>query len=221
MENETTTREIFVRDDWELTWPIWHMLPRRERKDIAKQHGYASIGDFEEFMSLQKAVGDSSSVVYENQSLYRTPNNEDTSQHRHLITTIEEHTNEQDSQGEAEETAAEIAEHQLNEELENSGRRQVDDEILASGGQILKLPDEMLHRAFAFLPVDAYATMALVSPHWKSFTRTEAVYKKLCERLYLNQSKRRVLFVSRFDNSYRTMLERRPRVKAGGGRCTF
>ena len=30
-----------------------------------------------------------------------------------------------------------------------------------------------------------------VSPHWKHLTRTESVYKRLCERLYLNQSKRR------------------------------
>jgi F-box protein 9 len=39
----------------------------------------------------------------------------------------------------------------------------------------------------------------------------------LCERLYLNQSKRRQLHVSRFDNSYRRMLELRPRVRAAGG----
>ena len=91
------------------------------------------------------------------------------------------------------------------------------EELMLVGGKILVLPDELLHKVFAWLPVDAYATLALVSPHWKAFTRTEAVYKRLCERLYLNQSKRRALHVSRFENSCRTMLEKRPRVRAGGG----
>merc|ERR1712232_1012894 len=77
--------------------------------------------------------------------------------------------------------------------------------------------EEILKRVFEFMQVDAYGTLALVSPHWKSVTRTEAVYKRLCERLYLNQSKRRQLHVSRFGGSYRRMLEVRPRVKVSGG----
>lgn len=35
-------------EGWELTWPIWHMLPRDERKELANKHGYKSIGEFEE-----------------------------------------------------------------------------------------------------------------------------------------------------------------------------
>jgi hypothetical protein len=46
-------------DSWELTWPIWHMLPRNERRAIATQHGMKSIGEFEEYMSLSRAVDDS------------------------------------------------------------------------------------------------------------------------------------------------------------------
>jgi hypothetical protein len=42
--------DILVREDWALTWPIWHMLSRQERKDIAQQHGYKTIGEFEEHM---------------------------------------------------------------------------------------------------------------------------------------------------------------------------
>ena len=38
---------------WELSWPIWHMLPRQERKDIALQHGYNTIGEFEEYMYVE------------------------------------------------------------------------------------------------------------------------------------------------------------------------
>mmetsp|Transcript_7565 Transcript_7565/g.10463 ORF Transcript_7565/g.10463 Transcript_7565/m.10463 type:complete len:707 (-) Transcript_7565:856-2976(-) len=40
----------------ELTWPIWHMLPRDERKAIVLSHGLKSIGEFEEYMTLNKAI---------------------------------------------------------------------------------------------------------------------------------------------------------------------
>jgi len=79
------------------------------------------------------------------------------------------------------------------------------------------LHDEILHKIFAWLPVDTYAILARVSPHWKHLTRTEAVYRRLCERVYLNQNKQCQLNVSVFGGSYRTMLEQRPRVRAGGG----
>lgn len=35
-------------EGWQLTWPIWHMLPRDERKELANKHGYKTIGEFEE-----------------------------------------------------------------------------------------------------------------------------------------------------------------------------
>lgn len=85
------------------------------------------------------------------------------------------------------------------------------------GGLPLLLPDDILHRAFSYLDVDMYGTLALVSPFWKSFTRTEVVYKALCVRCYMNQSRRKALHVSRFGHSYRAMLETRPRVRTGGG----
>lgn len=47
------TRE--TKTEWQLTWPIWHMLPRDERKAIAVSHGMKTIGEFEEYMSLHKA----------------------------------------------------------------------------------------------------------------------------------------------------------------------
>ena len=46
-------------DAWELTWPIWHLLPRDERQAIAIQHGMKTIGQFEEYMSLTRAVDES------------------------------------------------------------------------------------------------------------------------------------------------------------------
>jgi hypothetical protein len=89
------------------------------------------------------------------------------------------------------------------------------DELVKVGGFILTIPEELAHSIFAFLSVDTFATLARVSPHWKHLCRTETVYRKLCERIYLHQSKRRVLNVMRFGGSYRTMLYLRPRVRTG------
>ena len=78
-ENDTTSTaytKVWFREEeqWELTWPIWHMLPREERRSLARQYGYHTIGEFEEYMILQQAVGDSSngttSNMYDNKYAY-------------------------------------------------------------------------------------------------------------------------------------------------------
>jgi F-box-like len=216
---------IRLNDDWQLTWPIWHMLPRSEKKEIAAQHGYKTIGEFEEFVSLQRAVGETSArpkPPYENRLAYasssptdeafRVENSRKQPTAKRASDAGDDEEEQQDSDREEEERLeAEHADASAHDASLSPA------ELMRLGGNILILPEDMIHRVFDWLPVDAYATLALVSPHWRSFTRTEAAYKRLCERLYLNQSKRRALHVSRFGNSYRTMLERRPRVRAGGG----
>lgn len=243
-ENDTTTSaytKVWFREEeqWELTWPIWHMLPREERRSLARQYGYHTIGEFEEYMILQQAVGDSSATTtttttnaYDNKyayhpeirdSAYRMIDgicNDSTTLNKYELDAkpsakvkSSKHDDEDDEDDDDEFS---------DEEALNINRGDCDDKLaleimMENGGKILMLPDDMLHRIFDWLFVDTYATLALVSPHWKSFTRTEATYKRLCERLYLNQSIKRQLHVSRFNNSYRTMLEKRPRVRAGGG----
>jgi F-box protein 9 len=201
-------------EGWELTWPIWHMLPRDERKAIAKKHGYKSIGEFEEYMSLQQAVDDSGPrEVYNNALIYPAPPKLEPSLSR--ITEIlanSESANEEDD----DDDSSTDEEKEYNRQS-SSGEHQDLSELIKLGGKILILHDELLHTIFSFLPVDTYGTLVLVSPHWKHLTRTESVYKRLCERLYLNQSKRRQLHVSRFGGLYQQMLEQRPRVKASGG----
>ena len=211
---------VWFREDerWELTWPIWHMLSRSERKNLAQKHGYKTIGEFEEFMTLQRAVGDSSQP-YDNNLAYAA----ETATITDASTKRGDEENRKPTVKQAEDDDDDDScDEELQEQFESEQRLAAaedlsQEDLLAVGGQILMLPEEMLHRVFDWLPVDTYATLAAVSPHWKSFTRTEHVYKRLCERLYLNQSKRRALHVSRFGNSYRTMLEKRPRVRAGGG----
>jgi F-box protein 9 len=209
------SNELWFREEerWELTWPIWHMLPRHERKALAQQHGYSTIGEFEEFMTLQRAFGDSNDTARsrpdENNWIHSS---ERSSQGKKKIRGRTEDKDADDNS-----YSDEMLEKEIDCELAAAAGHLSIEELLDVGGQILMIPDDILHKVFEWLPVDAYGTLSLVSPHWKAFTRTEAVYKRLCERLYLNQSKRRALHVSRFGNSYRAMLELRPRVRAGGG----
>jgi len=227
-KNEKTTtvdnNELWFQEDerWELTWPIWHMLPRGERKELAHKHGYKTIGEFEEYMTLQRAVGDSSDLPsvtvqepYENKSLYvetiKVVPDTVVDMEKQRKQQVEE--NEDDYKSDNDEKLQD----QLESEQRAAAEDMTEEQLIEIAGKILVLPDEMLHKIFEWLPVDTYGVLALVSPHWRSFTRTEAVYRRLCERLYLNQSKRQQLHVSRFGNSYRSMLEKRPRVRAGGG----
>mmetsp|Transcript_8549 Transcript_8549/g.16851 ORF Transcript_8549/g.16851 Transcript_8549/m.16851 type:complete len:438 (-) Transcript_8549:43-1356(-) len=206
---------------WQLTWGIWHRLPRDEQKKIAIQHGLKSIGEFEEFVSLQQAVDDSEYSMVE---VAKDPSSGTTTYSRSAASSTNDLLNNNNTdqtekiEGDEQEESDDDDDHNLLEnECAESETELSEEELMMFGGKILILPSEILHQIFAWLPADAYGTLALVSPHWKFFTRTEAVYKRLCERLYLNQSKRRQLYVSRFGGSYRRMLETRPRVRAAGG----
>jgi F-box protein 9 len=190
------------------------MLPHDERKSLASKYGYKTIGDFEEYMSLRQAVGDSSEQQpYDNSLIYNDVEDE----------LKEEIQQEADAKKTDELDDDEESEGEVDEMLESTdSRRDLDEtEPVELAGTMVMLPEELIHQLLEWLPVDMYATLALVSPHWKYLTRTESVYKRLCERCYLNQSKRPSLNVSRFGHSYRTMLEKRPRVRAGGGFYAF
>jgi F-box protein 9 len=236
-------QQLWFRE-WELTWPIWHMLSRDDRRSLAHQHGYKTIGEFEEFMTLQRAVGDSTTTTstvtepYDNDLAYPShylnhqqvaaiSNVANVKQKKTAGTNLKKTNHDDDDEEEDEEEydhkqtpvlvrASSMASTTPSNTTASTAELS-SEELLERAGQILMLPDELLHAIFRYLPVDAYGTLALVSPYWKHVTRTEAVYKRLCERLYLHQSQRKTLQVSRFGNSYRTMLEQRARVRAGGG----
>ena len=204
-------------EGWELTWPIWHMLPRDERKTLADRHGYNTIGEFEEYMYLQRAVDQTEALLqpYENESDYTKADPQPLSSPKKKTpsrrkSSVGEEDDEDSSGDEEPEIISRVTSSACTEDLSL-------EELMAVAGKMLMLHDELLHQVFSWLPVDAYGTLARVSPHWKHLTRTESVYRRLCERLYLNQSKRRQLHVSHFGNSYRIMLEQRPRVRAAGG----
>lgn len=216
-EDELDSSPLWDREDegWELTWPIWHMLPREERKTLAIKHGYKTIGEFEEYMSLQQTLDDTTSKkqIYPNELIYPRTKKET------KVSIKSDESNTQDEKDDDDDNDDDSSvEDENDKEIDRQISRTDEDlsELIKLGGQILMLHDEILHQVFSWLPVDNYGTLALVSPHWRHLTRTESVYKRLCERLYLNQSKRRQLHVSRF-GSYLKMLEQRPRVRAAGG----
>ena len=235
-------------ESWELTWPIWHMLPRDERRAIATQHGMKSIGEFEEYMTLTRAVGESEGGVDGNRGVVPLVENNDSAGNNidgrvdnlssdsavasldpsastwqpPFIAKIEEEV-EDDDDSCASTTLEENNDPTVTGEHADSSNSaedvDLDDHLkrIRLGGLPCSIPDEILHKAFAYLPIDDHANLALVSPYWSRFTRCESLYKTLCERIYLNQSKRKTLHVSKFGNSYRNMLEMRPRVRTGGG----
>jgi F-box protein 9 len=201
---------IWCKDDqdWLLTYNIWHMLPWIERKDISMKYGCKSIGEFEEYMSIRRAL-EGEKKAYPNEEAYF-----DGLKHKNqtLENLSSNASKECFGKGEQNEATREIF---MDVRLEpNPDELLSKTDLIKVGGILLTLPEELIHYAFSFLSVDTFATLALVSPHWKHLCRTEAVYRSLCERIYLHQSKRRVLNVLRF-GSYRNMLYSRYRVRNG------
>ena len=107
----------------------------------------------------------------------------------HFTNCSSEIVNEQPAEDDEDESSMD-EEREYNRQLSSGTEGDLTD-IISLGGQILILHDELLHKVFSYLPVDSYGSLALVSPHWKHLTRTETVYRRLCERLYLKQSKRK------------------------------
>ena len=246
-ENNADSAPLYVQtatgDTWELTWPIWHMLPRDQRRAIATEHGMKTIGEFEEYMILNRAVDDSGGGAGQIENLLVAADN-DSSSMSGLETAIaatslesppsvatkttwyppfigqdDDNDDDDDDESASSNDTASATKATSTVTTTNTTEMELEHhmEMIRLGGLPCSLPDEILHKIFAHLPIDDHASLALVSPHWSRFTRCEALYKNLCERIYLHQSKRKALHISRFNNSYRTMLELRPRVRTGSG----
>lgn len=208
------------------------MLPHKERKDIAEQNGFKTIGAFEEEVILSRALhadddanemsmqstavrNNSNDAMYKNEDLYELEKRPE----RYGLPMVAKRAgknNIEDSKlpaKDGEESVSSSEDDDILLDVEN----EEDDRDVNEGGLMVMLPDELiLHNIFSYISTEQFAVCALVSPHWKSFTRSELAYKELCKRCYLKQSKRKALHVARF-GSYRNMLEQRFRVKTGAG----
>eukprot|EP00532_Pseudo-nitzschia_australis_P013453 CAMPEP_0168205702 /NCGR_PEP_ID=MMETSP0140_2-20121125/524_1 /TAXON_ID=44445 /ORGANISM="Pseudo-nitzschia australis, Strain 10249 10 AB" /LENGTH=365 /DNA_ID=CAMNT_0008131747 /DNA_START=174 /DNA_END=1269 /DNA_ORIENTATION=- len=150
---------------WQLTWGIWHRLPRDEQKKIAIQHGLKSIGEFEEFVSLQQAVDDSEYSMVE---VAKDPSSGTTTYSRSAASSTNDLLNNNNTdqtekiEGDEQEESDDDDDHNLLEnECAESETELSEEELMMFGGKILILPSEILHQIFAWLPADAYGTLAL------------------------------------------------------------
>lgn len=138
------------------------MLPRDERKALAKKHGDKTIGEFEEFMSLQQAVDDSDTTqqkAYDNQLIHAEGDKKPDLKRSPGKKKFEKKESEEDDDDSSVEERK-----QYNWQLSSGSGVDLSPSI-EMGGQILMLHDEILHVVFFFLPVDAYGTLAVASPH--------------------------------------------------------
>lgn len=204
-------------DGWDLTWPIWHMLSTYEKKDIAARRNM-NIGEFEEYMSLQRAtelsvehVGGGKDGPYVSASLFT-----EHSGHEGLAGTVEKYRDLKIGENDEDDNARR-KEEEYNAALEDgcADRPSCEEMMDGHGGMIMQLPDEILYRLMSYIDVDSYGICAMVSPHWKFFTSSEMAFKLLCERCYLKQSKRKFLNLDKWI-SYRNMFINRPRVRLNG-----
>lgn len=231
-------------DTWELTWPIWHLLPLRERREIAHQNGFRTIGDFEEEVILSRALTEKSSesvtgtgagnhasggtMINTNKSTSERTSSLGNATGNHspsLVESKNDNESSSDQDDDEQEDHGSVVSSYEGDQLVDCTEHNQEDKNVETGGLILLLPDELiLHHILPYLSTEYFAVCALVSPHWKGFSRSELAYKEICKRSYLNQSKRKALHVARFGGSYRAMLERRFRVKTGCGvyilKCT-
>jgi len=226
----TIVEEPLRVDGWELTWPIWHMLSLGEKKEIAARRGL-TVGAFEEEIYLQRAT--------------ELSTRQEEEAHRYISANLFANQGEGEGEGGAVASSGEIVDHEhseddgseeddeeeevldalpkvnLDETIGSSGyqmnevRLSVEQIEAGHGGHIMLLPDEILYRLMGFMDMDSFGVCACVSPFWKHFTVGEMAFKFLCERVYLKQSKKKVLNVERW-NSYRNMFINRPRVRLNG-----
>ena len=212
---------VLLENDWELTWPIWHMLPWQERKELAAQHGYQTIGAFEEYMSLQKALGGETFDNNDNNNTLSSKYGKRDAK-QNLKTNREKEEKkpaavDQKEDGEEDDSDSETEDETNPSRSDTESNNEVDPD---TDSPLLTFPDDILQNIFSFLPATLYGTkLAYVSnhPHWTRLVRSEAALKGVCERVYLQQAKKKLLRVAKFHHSYRFMLYQRPRVQAGGG----
>ena len=220
-ENTEIIEEPLHVGEWQLTWPIWHLLSLAEKEEIAARRGL-SVGAFEEEINLQRATELS---VENDGELHRYVSTFRVTGPMASATTImidegkervDNHVTSSDDEEEEYDEDDQCTDSNVYNRTSSSVIRPSFEDIEEGhGGQMCLLPDEILFRIMHFIDVDAFGVMAMVSPHWKFFTTSENSFKLLCERSYLNQSKKKVLNLQRW-KTYRNMFLNRPRVRLNG-----
>ena len=80
--------------------------------------------------------------------------------------------------------------------------------------QLFQIPLEVVHRILSHLDPDTVGAMPVVSGTW-SLIPDDSVYKVLCERVYLSQTRWKQLRIERWP-SWKHMFLLRPRIRTNG-----
>lgn len=188
---------------WQLTWPIWHLLPLAEKKRISADYGM-SVGQFEEFASLQQAMGRS---LRTEKVLTAASSREEA----HETQIVEE-------EEEDEETDSKPTNFQESEQVPNTTSPATKTTQKKNPSLLVQMiPEELIHKVLSFLSVDCYlTTWSILCKSFCDLSNNELTFKIICQRIYTQQTKSKKLDLKRY-NSYRTMYMNRPRVRTGGG----
>lgn len=213
--------------EWQLTWPIWHSLPHVERKRIASDYGM-SVGQFEEFASLQQAMEHSlptgQPATHENRSTSSDNLSHYKSPKAALIK--EDHDEGEDSDispsllhSSTLESNGKFCDHMILIHNESNRTKKLTKADTAQSSLFLTMiPEDLMHKILAFLTVDTYGVCRRVCSLLEQMATKEVSYKVRCERIYSNQTRSRgVMRMERWNYSYRNMWKNRPRVLTGGG----
>jgi F-box protein 9 len=212
--------------EWQLTWPIWHLLPHVERKRIASDYGM-SVGQFEEFASLQEAMGHSLPTCKAAMGVNHPTSSDSLTHKAPRAVFIKE---DQAEGGGNDISPSPLLPSTLESNAKtydcmilidnetNRTKKTTNSNTTQSSLLLTMIPEDLIHKILAFLTVDTYGVCRRVCSLLEQMTTKEVSYKIRCERIYSNQTRSRgVMRMERWNYSYRNMWRNRPRVLTGGG----
>lgn len=177
---------------------LWHIMTLEEKRKAAHSLGLR-ISDWETMQSLNAALQESEYSVFSEKNAFMSCGEK-------LGRRKQESVKESDDYESEEETVA------LVPFFETECKEEVDGEKYSD--LICSLPNCVHITICQFLDSDSICYSSLVSPHWH-FLRDEELYKDLCKRTYLVQSKKKTLNPNKW-KGWKNMYKWRPRVRTNG-----
>jgi len=157
-----------------------------------------NVGQFEEFASLQQAMG--RSLRTERILTAASPREE-------------AHETEEEEETDSKPTNCQESEQVPKTTSPTTKTMQKKNPSLL----VQMIPEELIHKVMSFLSVDSYlTTWSILCKSFCDLSNNELTFKIICQRIYTQQTKSKKLDLKRY-NSYRTMYINRPRVRTGGG----
>lgn len=213
--SDTIVQCIVGEKSADQEWSVWHLLPHLERKRIASDYGM-SVGQYEEFVSLQQAMGNS---LARSRSATGDPCTIDAHKNKPTASIIvKEEEEEEDPLPLPPSSPSDKSYECSTSIIEDDVKKKTKDDRGSSSLFLDMIPEELIHKILAFLTVDTYEICGQVCSLLERITTKEVSYKIRCERIYTAQTRSRgMMRLERWNNSFRFMWRNRPRVRTGDG----